>query len=151
DHGWKVALVELAHLGGTCINTGCTPTKTMAASAPVAHYAGKAGPRGVRARGVSTTRERGGAGEGGIVGGVGGGLGRKATGRPNRDLVYGHTQCAGPRAVTVRDQALESERIFINTGTRPSVPPLEGLDSVDYLTNATIMELAAVPEHLVVL
>src|SRR5262249_20446079 len=127
DHGWKVALVELAHLGGTCINTGCTPTKTMVASAQVAHYARNAGRWGARASGVSIDKERVVAGKDAIVREFRGGLERKATSRPNLDLVYGHTRFAGPRAVTVRDQALESERIFINTGTRPSVPPLEGL------------------------
>src|SRR5260370_14880684 len=76
---------------------------------------------------------------------------RKAAGRPGIDLIHGRARLSGPREVTVGHRTLQSERIFINTGTRPAIPPLEGLDSVDYLTNATIMELDALPEHLLVL
>jgi pyruvate/2-oxoglutarate dehydrogenase complex dihydrolipoamide dehydrogenase (E3) component len=151
DHGWKVALVEQEHLGGTCINTGCTPTKTMVASAQVAHYARSAGRWGVRAGEVSVDLEKVVTRKDAVVRDFRGGLERKAASRPNLDLIYGPARFTGPRTVVVGDRMLESERIFINTGARPAAPPHPGLDSVEFLTNATIMELTTVPEHLLVL
>jgi pyruvate/2-oxoglutarate dehydrogenase complex dihydrolipoamide dehydrogenase (E3) component len=151
DQGWTVALAEQEHLGGTCINTGCTPTKTMVACAQVAHYARNAGRWGVRTGQVSVNLAEIVARKDQVVGQWRSGLERKVQDRPNLHLYRGHARFIGPHRLRVGDQELESERIFINTGTRPNVPRLEGLDGIDYLTNASIMQLSEVPEHLLVL
>ena len=151
DQGWTVALVEQEHLGGTCINTGCTPTKTMIASAQVAHYARQAGRWGVRTGDVTVDLPQVVARKDQIVGQWRSGQERKVQERKNLHLYRGHARFDGPRQVRVTGQVLESERIFINTGTRPSRPAVEGLDQIDYLTNASIMQLGAIPEQLLVL
>jgi pyruvate/2-oxoglutarate dehydrogenase complex dihydrolipoamide dehydrogenase (E3) component len=151
DHGWAVALVEKEHLGGTCINTGCTPTKTMIASSQVAHYARNAGKWGVRTAEVSVDLPAVVRRKNEIVLQWRAGQERKVQERPNLHLYRGHARFVGPRRLRVGEQELEGERVFINTGTRVDVPRLEGLDQVEYLTNASIMDLARVPEHLVVL
>src|SRR5262249_48719879 len=134
DRGWQVALIEKEHLGGTCVNTGCTPTKTMVMSAQVAHYARNAAKWGVRAENVAVDlpqivgrKER-------IVESFRGGHERKVASRPNLRLYRGHGRFTGPKRVEVGGETLESERIFINTGTRPDIPRLEGLESIAYLT-----------------
>src|SRR5947199_6685040 len=136
DQGWKVALIEREHLGGTCINTGCTPTKTMVACAQVAHYARNAAKWGVRAGDVSvdlahviTIKDR-------VVSQFRSGLERKAQARKNLTLYRGQARFLAPDQVVVADQNLQSNKIFINTGTRPAIPRIEGLEHVGYLTNA---------------
>jgi len=151
DQGWTVALIEKAHLGGTCINTGCTPTKTMVASAQVAHYARNAARWGVRAKEVSIDLPAIVARKNQIVQSFRSGLQRKVDQRPNLHLHRGQAQFLDSRRVTVSGEALEGERIFINTGTRSAIPRIEGLDAAGYLTNASIMELSELPEHLLVL
>src|SRR5262249_5398603 len=151
DHGWTVALIEKQHLGGTCVNTGCTPTKTMVASAGVAHYAQNASKWGVHTTGVRVDLHEVIARKDAIVSQWRSGLEKKVQQRPNLHLYRGQARFVGPHRVRVGEQELESERIFINTGTRTSIPSLEGLDRVDYLTNASIMELSELPEHLLVL
>jgi pyruvate/2-oxoglutarate dehydrogenase complex dihydrolipoamide dehydrogenase (E3) component len=151
DHGWTVALVEKEHLGGTCVNTGCTPTKTMVASAQVAHYARHAAKWGVQTgdvrvdlAGVVDRKER-------IVNQWRSGIEKKTADRKALHLYRGQARFLGPQRIRVGDDELESTRVFINTGTRPSIPHLDGLDSIDYLTNASIMELRELPAHLLVL
>lgn len=151
DRGWKVALVEREHLGGTCINTGCTPTKTMVMSAQVAHYARQASQWGVRAENVGVDLERILARKQRIVERFRSGHEQKVASRENLHLYRGHARLAGPTRVEVADQTLAGPRIFLNTGTRPDAPRIEGLDGIDYLTNASIMELRTLPEHLLVL
>jgi dihydrolipoamide dehydrogenase len=151
DHGWTVALVEKAELGGTCINTGCTPTKTMVASAQVAHYARHAQEWGVRAGEVTVDLPKVVARKDQIVKQWRSGVERKVQERKNLRLYRGQAQFTGPHSIRVGSEVLESERIFINSGTRPSIPTLDGLNRIDYLTNASIMELREVPEHLLVL
>lgn len=151
DRGWRVALIEREHLGGTCINEGCTPTKTMVASAQIAHYARNAERWGVRADGVGVDLPAVVARKEAIVQSFRGGIERKVAERANIDLYRGHGRFLGPHRVAVGDQVLESETVFINTGTRAAVPPIAGLDQVPYLTNASAMELREVPAHLLVL
>jgi pyruvate/2-oxoglutarate dehydrogenase complex dihydrolipoamide dehydrogenase (E3) component len=150
DHGWTVALIEKEHLGGTCINTGCTPTKTMIASAQVAHYARNAEKWGVRTGAVSVDLPKIVARKDQVVAQFRGGQERKVQQRKNLHLYHGHAQFVAPQRLRVNDQELESERIFINTGARTSIPRLEGLEKIDYLTNASIMQLSELPEHLLV-
>src|SRR5262249_19604974 len=151
DAGWTVALIEKDHLGGTCINTGCTPTKTMIASAQVAHYARHAGKWGVTTGNVSVDLPKVVDRKDQVVGQWRAGQEKKMQQRPSLHLHCGQARFLDARRVRVGEQILHSERIFINTGARPDVPPLEGLDRLDYLTNASIMELREVPEHLLVL
>ena len=151
DHGWKVAVVEKAHLGGTCINTGCTPTKAMVASAQVAHYARNAARWGVRASGVSVDLGKVVDRKNKIVESFRSGQQSHVDRRPNLTLHRGKAHFLAPRRLQVGHEVLEGERIFINIGTRTDTPRLEGLDQVPYLTNASLMELREVPEHLVVL
>ena len=151
DHGWTVALIEKENLGGTCVNTGCTPTKTMIASAQVAHYARNAGKWGVRGGETSVDLPAIVHHKDEVVRQWRAGVEKKVQDRPNLHLYRRQARFVGPNRLRVGDQDLEGERIFINTGTRVAVPRLEGLDKVDYLTNASIMELTQMPEHLVVL
>ena len=151
DRGWAVALIEREHLGGTCVNTGCTPTKTMIASAQVAHYARNAGKWGVCAGEVRVDLSRVVARKDQVVEQWRSGQERKVQERKALHLYRGHARFIGPHQVRVGEEVLESERIFIDTGTRPDIPLLEGLGGVDSLDNASIMRLTEVPDHLLVL
>jgi pyruvate/2-oxoglutarate dehydrogenase complex dihydrolipoamide dehydrogenase (E3) component len=151
DHGWTVALVEKEHLGGTCVNTGCTPTKTMVASAQVAHYVRNAGRWGVQAGTVGVDLGRIVARKNQVVEQFRAGHERNVARRPSLHLFRGQARFVGPRQVEVNGQTLEGERVFINVGTRPEIPRLEGLDRVEYLTNASLMRLTEVPRHLLVI
>jgi pyruvate/2-oxoglutarate dehydrogenase complex dihydrolipoamide dehydrogenase (E3) component len=151
DRGWRVALIEKEHLGGTCINTGCTPTKTMVASAQVAHYARNAARWGVRTGTVSVDLARIVARKDEVVQRFRSGKEEAFGSNKNVRLYRGHGRFVDPRRIQVGGEVLESERIFINTGTRPGTPRLDGLDRAGYLTNATLMELTELPAHLLVL
>jgi pyruvate/2-oxoglutarate dehydrogenase complex dihydrolipoamide dehydrogenase (E3) component len=151
DQGWTVALIEKEHLGGTCINTGCTPTKTMIASAQVAHYARHAGQWGVHASDVAVDLAQVVARKNRIVEQWRSGNERKVSERQSIRLYRGQGRFVEPHRVRVGDEVLEGERIFINTGARPVIPPIDGLDSVAYLTNVSILNLTELPEHLLVL
>ena len=151
DLGWSVALVERAYLGGTCINTGCTPTKTMVASAQVAYYARQAARWGVRTGEVSVDLAAVIARKSKVVMDARDGLERRVAGRKSLRLFRGQARFRSAQTVEVDGQELTAGKIFINTGTRPSIPSIEGLASSGYLTNASIIELQEVPEHLLVL
>jgi pyruvate/2-oxoglutarate dehydrogenase complex dihydrolipoamide dehydrogenase (E3) component len=151
DHGWTVALIERDHLGGTCVNTGCTPTKTMVASAQVAHYARNAAKWGVHTGPVRVDLAEVVARKDRVVGQWRSGIEKKIEARKNLHLCRGQARFQDAHRIRVGDAELDSERIFINTGTRPAVPDLDGLDRIDYLTNASILQLRELPEHLLVL
>ena len=151
DKGWNVALVERAHLGGTCINTGCTPTKTMVASAQVAHYARNAARWGVHASDVRVDLPAIVERKNKVVASFRSGQERRVAERKTLHLHRGHARFLSAHQLRVGNEVIEGERIFINTGTRPEIPRLPGLDSVPYLTNATLMEIRDLPEHLLVL
>jgi len=151
DHGWKVALIEKAQLGGTCVNTGCTPTKTMIASAQVAHYARNAGRWGVNVRGVGVDLAAVVARKNAVVQGFRNGHQKRIEARSNLHLFRGHAKFLSPRKIGVGGDILESERIFINAGTRPHMPQLPGLDAAGYFTNESLMQITENPEHLLVL
>ncbi|HXE76370.1 MAG TPA: mercuric reductase [Candidatus Xenobia bacterium] len=151
DRGWKVALVERKHLGGTCINTGCTPTKTMVASAQVAFYARHAERWGVRASNVSVDLAAVVERKDKIVASFRSGQEKKVAARPTLTLYRAHARFTEPHTLQVGEEVIEGERIFINTGTRPMIPKIEGLDQVGYLTNASVMSLRELPMHLIVI
>ena len=149
--GWSVALVEKAYLGGTCINTGCTPTKTMIASAQVVHYARNASRWGVEADNVRVDLPAVIARKTAIVESFRLGHEKRVHDHKTLRLYRNQARFVAPHAVQVGDDTIESDRIFVDTGTRPKPPLLRGLDAVGYLTNETLMNLNEVPEHLLVL
>lgn len=151
DQGWTVALIEREHMGGSCINYGCTPTKTMLASAQVAHYARRAAEFGVSVGPVSVQLPKVVERKNGVVLKWRQGQEGHAARRPTITVLRGPARFTGPHTVRVNGEELSAERIFINTGTSPFVPPIEGMDRVPYLTNRTILDLTQVPEHLLVL
>jgi pyruvate/2-oxoglutarate dehydrogenase complex dihydrolipoamide dehydrogenase (E3) component len=151
DHGWTVAIIEKAHLGGTCINTGCTPTKTMVHRALVAHYARNAARWGVVTHNVSADLPAIVAQKDKVVHWKRDGQQKSIDKRPNLHLYWGVAQFTGPHSLKVGEQSIEGDRIFIDTGARVRIPSIPGLDTVKYLTNESIMELTDLPEHLVVL
>jgi pyruvate/2-oxoglutarate dehydrogenase complex dihydrolipoamide dehydrogenase (E3) component len=151
DHGWKVAIIEKANLGGSCINTGCTPTKTMVARAQVAHYARDAARWGVVARDVSVDLPKIVGQKDRLVESRRQGIQTRLDKSPNVRLFHGDAQFVGDHTVQVGAEVLEGERIFINTGGRPIIPTIPGIEASGYLTNTTMLDLKTLPEHLIVL
>jgi pyruvate/2-oxoglutarate dehydrogenase complex dihydrolipoamide dehydrogenase (E3) component len=154
--GMRTALIERKHLGGTCINEGCTPTKTMIASGRVAYLARRAADYGVQLGSVSIDLEKVRQRKRDIVDNFRGGIEKKVAQTKDLELISGEASFTGPKAISVRlkdggEQSLSGKQIFINAGTRASRPPLEGLDRVPTLDNESIMELATVPDHLLIL
>jgi pyruvate/2-oxoglutarate dehydrogenase complex dihydrolipoamide dehydrogenase (E3) component len=151
DQGWSVALIEEKYLGGTCINTGCTPTKIMVHRAQVAYYARNASRWGVNAADVSVDLPKIVAQKDKVVLSMRGGQERQAAQRPKIRLYRGHARFTSAHELRVGEDVLESEKIFIDTGGRPMIPQIEGLSDVPYLTNETAMQLTTVPRHLAIL
>jgi len=151
DLGWSVALIEEKNLGGTCINVGCTPTKTMVHRAQVAHYARSASRWGVNTTGVIVDLAKIVAQKDEVVLSFRGGNQRRVDERKNLRLYRGRARFVATHQLKVGEDLLESEKIFINTGGRPSIPAIPGLREGPFLTNESIMQLTEVPEHLVVL
>ena len=154
--GWKVALVERAEVGGTCINRGCTPTKTMIASARVAYLARRAGDYGVHLDGVAVRLDEVQKRKQLLVEEFRSGSERRLQETQGLALVRGEAAFTGPVAVAVKQRDgglrhLTAPKIFINTGCRPKRPDLDGLAAVPALDSTTVMEVATLPEHLLVL
>jgi len=154
--GLRTAIVERSDVGGSCINVGCTPTKTMVASARVAYLARRGADYGVRTAPVSVDLEVVRRRKREIVESFRSGSERRLTETEGLDLVRGEASFAGAHEVDVRLEGgavrrLSAPRIFINTGARSITPPIPGIDRVPTLDNASIMELGTVPEHLIVL
>ncbi|MGH2343964.1 MAG: mercuric reductase [Chloroflexota bacterium] len=154
--GRKTALIEREHVGGTCINEGCTPTKTMIASGRVAYLARRGADYGVHTGPISidmgTVRQR----KRDIVDSFRGGSQRRIEETKGLDLLFGAARFTGPKTLEVRLNSGETlpigaETVVINTGARPSTPSIPGLNTVPWLTSTTIMELDIVPDHLLVL
>jgi pyruvate/2-oxoglutarate dehydrogenase complex dihydrolipoamide dehydrogenase (E3) component len=151
DKGWTIALIEEKWLGGTCINTGCTPTKTMVHRAQVAHYARDGARWGIKTSKVLVDLKKIVAQKNKVVESMRGNQEKQVAKRPKIKLFRGHARFTGAHAVRVGDQVLESEKIFIDTGARASLPPINGLTDGPYLTNETAMQLTTIPEHLIIL
>jgi pyruvate/2-oxoglutarate dehydrogenase complex dihydrolipoamide dehydrogenase (E3) component len=151
DHGEHIALLESGPLGGTCVNTGCTPTKTMVASAQIAHYARTAARWGVNTRNVTvdlpTILRR----KNEIVAQFRSGWEKSFDDDDHVHLYRGRARFTGPSQLQINGETLESKRIFIDTGSAPTIPRIEGLDKTPYLTNVTLLDLDRLPEHLLVL
>jgi pyruvate/2-oxoglutarate dehydrogenase complex dihydrolipoamide dehydrogenase (E3) component len=154
--GWKVAIIEREHVGGTCINVGCTPTKTMVASARAAHMARRVLDYGVSAGTVSVDMRRVLERKRRVVESFRNGGQSLLEKAANLELTFGEASFIDPKRILVRLNAggmreLEGERIVVNTGGRPAVPPIPGLNRVSFLDSSSVMELSELPEHLVVL
>src|SRR5262249_33676463 len=147
----RVALIEEGRLGGSCINYGCTPTKTMIASARIAH-AVKRGPEfGVHSGPMQIDMAAIVARKNEISGSFRSGMREQIKSNPNLTLYRGRGRFVGPHEIEVNGERLASDKIFINTGTRPRIIPIPGLDQVPYLTNRNIMDLSEIPAHLIAL
>ena len=149
--GMKVAVIERDLVGGTCVNTGCTPTKTLVASAHAAHIARHAADFGVGTGPVTFDLRRAMARKNEVVANSRRGLEDWLAGMPGCTLIRGHARFESPTRIRVGDRLLEAPRIFLNVGGRASVPPLPGLDTVEVLTSSTILELGELPTHLAVI
>jgi pyruvate/2-oxoglutarate dehydrogenase complex dihydrolipoamide dehydrogenase (E3) component len=152
----RTALVEREHVGGTCVNEGCTPTKTMVASARVAYLARRGADYGVGTSPIkidlARVRERKRA----IVDSFRNGSQARIEKAENLNLIFGEAEFTGSKAIRVRKKdggelLLSAEKIFLNSGCRPAIPKLDGVGSIQYLNSRSIMELDSVPGHLVVL
>jgi pyruvate/2-oxoglutarate dehydrogenase complex dihydrolipoamide dehydrogenase (E3) component len=149
--GMRVAVVERHLFGGTCVNTGCIPTKTMVASAYAAHLARRAAEFGVLVDGaIHVDMARVKARKDEISGRSRDGLERSLRTLDKCTVFTGHARFTAPHEVQVGFSRLRAERIFINVGARAAVPPLEGLDKVRYLTNSSMLALDAAPPHLII-
>ncbi|HEY4258632.1 MAG TPA: mercuric reductase [Schlesneria sp.] len=154
--GRRVAVIEREHVGGTCVNSGCTPTKTMQASARIAHLARRAADFGILCGPIDVDMAQVHRRIKKIVQEFREGVLRRLEDAENVELLFGEGRFTAPHVVEVSlngggTQTLEAETIFINTGARPLRPNIAGLDSVSILDSTSIMELKEVPNHLLVL
>ncbi len=149
--GMKVVLVEREHLGGTCVNDGCIPTKTLIASARAAHVARRAADWGVVVDGaVSVDMKAVKARKDRVVDASIASLTSWLESTAGLEVLRGHARFTGPHAVRVGERMLEAPKIFINVGGRAVLPPWPGIDQVPVLTNTSMMDLDFLPEHLLV-
>ncbi len=150
--GKKVAVIERKLFGGTCVNTGCTPTKTLVASAYAAHLVRRGGDFGIAIDGVVKVDMKAVKARKDVVAGAS----RRSVERSLKTLagctVYeGHGRFVGPKTVEVGDVEMQADWIFINVGGRAAIPPISGLNQVPYFTNSSMMDVDFVPPHLIVL
>jgi pyruvate/2-oxoglutarate dehydrogenase complex dihydrolipoamide dehydrogenase (E3) component len=149
--GMKVAVVERDLVGGTCVNTGCTPTKALVASAYAIRIARRAAEFGVVIGGdIGIDMRRVKARTDAIVAASRNGLTSALENAANITLYRGHARFASPQAVEIGGERLRAGRIFINVGGRAVVPPMPGINEVPYLTNSSMMDVDFLPHHLVI-
>ena len=148
--GMQVAIIERGRFGGTCVNTGCTPTKALVASAYAAHVARRGGDFGFSAGEIKVDMQQVKARKDRIVGQSNSGVERSLKSLDNCRVYEGHARFLSAREVAVGSEVLRADRIFINVGGRATVPAIPGLDQVDYLNNSSMMNIDFLPRHLVV-
>ena len=151
DAGMSVAIIERHLVGGTCVNTGCKPTKTLVASAYAAHLARRGADYGVITGPVRVDMAKVHARSQKI----------SADGRASNEawlrsldrctLIFGHARLEGPKTVRVADELLTAERIFLNVGGRALIPDMPGVGTVPLLTNSSLLDLATLPAHLAII
>ncbi len=147
--GMKTAVIERKLFGGTCVNTGCTPTKTLVASARAAHMARRAADYGVVIDGpIAVDMKKVKARKDEVAGASNRGVESWLKGLDNATVFEGHARFEGPHQLRVNDEHLEAGKIFLNVGGRARVP--DGFQDVDYLTNVGMMEVDFLPEHLII-
>jgi pyruvate/2-oxoglutarate dehydrogenase complex dihydrolipoamide dehydrogenase (E3) component len=149
--GMKVALVERKLIGGTCVNTGCMPTKTLVASAYAAHLARRSADYGVAIEGaINIDMKQVKARADTVTRNARTNIEQWLRGMAGLAVIDGHACFDGPNSVRVGDRVLKAPRIFINVGGRANIPDMPGIGIVNYLTNTAILKLDIVPQHLVV-
>ena len=150
--GRRVAIIERKLFGGTCVNTGCTPTKTLAASAYVAHVARRAADYGVRIEGaVDVDMKAVKARKDAVVATFRNGVEHSLKTLQGCTVYESHGRFVAQKKIAVNDTELMADQIFINVGARATIPPIPGLDQVPYLTNGSMMDIDFLPSHLVIL
>lgn len=148
--GASIAVVEANKIGGSCVNYGCTPTKTMVASARAFHTAKRGGFYGFKAEpeldfsGVMRRMNE-------VRGASNTGFQKWMESTQNVELIWGKAHFTGPKSLSVNDRELTGQRIYLNVGTRPEAPPISGIDEVPWLDSGRLLELQELPEHLLVL
>ncbi|MGM4913401.1 FAD-containing oxidoreductase [Rhizobium sp. 768_B6_N1_8] len=152
ETGMKVALIERKFLGGTCVNAGCMPTKTLVASARAAHVARSGADYGVQIPGeiaidMKTVRHRAET----IIMDARNGLSGWFGGMKTMTVIYGHARFTGQKEVVVNGETLTAPKIFLNVGARPTIPDMPGLADIDYLTSTGIIHLDSLPKHLAII
>ena len=149
--GRKVAIIERGDFGGTCVNDGCTPTKTLIASAYAAHLARRGREYGLKSAGkIAVDMKRVKARKDAVVGKSSGGVEKWLRGTKGVTVIRGHARFVSTDKLLVGKQELTANQIFLDVGGRPQVPKMPGLDKVPYLTNQSIMDVDFVPKHLIV-
>jgi pyruvate/2-oxoglutarate dehydrogenase complex dihydrolipoamide dehydrogenase (E3) component len=155
EAGYKTALIERRWVGGTCVNDGCTPTKAMIASAKMAHRLKHSAELGVTVsrsdvniQAIIERQQR-------MVESFRNGSEKKLVSSQDLQLIFGEASFSGPKQLRIKmndgeSQEATAERIFIDTGTRPDVPEIDGLEKVPYLTSTSILDLKELPEHLLI-
>ena len=150
EAGMTVAIIERGLIGGTCVNTGCKPTKTLVASAYAAHLARRAADYGVltgevridmakvHARSLKVSQDSRDSNETWL------------RGMKDCALMLGHARFEGPRTIRIGDEVIEGDRIFVNVGGRATIPDMPGLGDIDYFTNSSLLATATLPEKLVI-
>lgn len=151
QQGLKTALIERRRLGGTCVNDGCVPTKTLIASARAVHVARRGAEFGFAAGDVRVDLKAVKARKDGVVRHSQQGLAGWIGGMKNVTLIEGHARFTAPKTVAVDARLLAAERVFLNVGGRAFVPDIPGVKDVPYFTNSTIMAVDKLPEHLVII
>jgi pyruvate/2-oxoglutarate dehydrogenase complex dihydrolipoamide dehydrogenase (E3) component len=149
--GQKTALIERRLIGGTCVNTGCIPTKTLVASAHAAHLARRGADFGFRAGEVQVDMAAVKRRKDGVVQQSVNGVTNWIAGMKNVSLIRGHARFTAPRSIAVDGRELRAERVFLNVGGRAFVPEIPGVHEVPYFTNTSMMEVDSLPEHLIII
>jgi len=148
--GLKTAIIERKLMGGTCVNVGCIPTKTLIASARAVHTARRGGEYGFTAGDVRVDLKAVKARKDGIVKHSSDGVTNWVGGMKNVTLIRGHARFTAPQTLDVDGRALQADKIFLNVGGRALVPDIPGLKDVPFLTNSSMMDVDRVPEHLII-
>jgi len=149
--GQRVAVVERGRFGGTCVNTGCTPTKTLVASAYAVHLANCGTEFGFAVEGpVRADMRRVKARKDAITGTSSAGVESRLRGTPNCTVYQGNARFESPNQVRVGEELLEASQLFIDVGGRAAIPPLPGVATTPYLTNSTLLDVDFLPRHLVI-
>ena len=152
NSGQRVAIVERQRFGGTCVNTGCMPTKTLVASAYAAHLARRGADYGVVIDApIAVDMKRVKARKDAVVSRATQNIERWLRTTSNIEVIEGHASFEAPKSIRVDGDLLEAERIFVNVGGRALVPAIPGLDDVGYLTNSSMLDVDFLPKHLLVL
>ena len=153
--GWKTAVIEKSYVGGTCINYGCTPTKTMVASAKAAYLANHLSDYGIKGSSfkvkMNEVRKR----KEQIVKSFRKGTKRRLEGNKNLFFFEGEAYFEGKNTIAVKKNnsktVIRGKKVFVNTGCRPAIPSIEGIEKISYLDSTSIMDLKKVPEHLIII